>query len=170
MISKKVNEAINAQINAEMFSSYLYLSMSAWLGQKNLSGFSGWMRVQAQEELFHAMKMYDYLIERGGFVELRTIAEPKTFWDSTYEVVEDVVDHEEKVTGLINSLVDIAISEKDHASNIFLQWFVTEQVEEEASVGGVLERMKMIKDDSAGLFALDMELAKRQFVAPGTAA
>lgn len=166
MIGKKVNEAINAQINAEMFSSYLYLSMSAWLGQKNLGGFSSWMRVQAQEELFHAMKMYDYLIERGGVVQLGAIAEPKTFWESTYEVVEDVVGHEEKVTALINNLVDVAIAEKDHASNIFLQWFVTEQVEEEASVGGVLERMKMIKDDSAGLFALDMELAKRVFVPP----
>lgn len=166
MISKKMNKAVNAQINAEMFSSYLYLSMSAWLAEKSLSGFAGWMRAQAQEELFHATKMYDYLIERGGSVKLEAIGRPKGSWESPEDVIKDVVAHEEKVTGLINDLVDVALSERDHAANIFLQWFVEEQVEEEASVGDVYEKMKMIRGDSAGLFALDMELGKRVFVPP----
>ena len=166
MISKKMNESINEQINAEMFSSYLYLSMSAWLGQKSLDGFASWMRAQAQEELFHATKMYDYLIERGGVVELGAIEKPKCDWKSTLEVLEDVVAHEEKVTGLINDLVDVAMDERDHAANIFLQWYVSEQVEEEASVGAVLERMKLIDGHSAGLFSLDMELSKRVYVPP----
>ncbi|CAG36399.1 ferritin [Desulfotalea psychrophila] len=166
MISKKVNHALNVQINAEFFSSYLYLSMSAWLGSKNLTGFSSWMRAQAQEELFHATKMYDYVIERGGEVELFTIEQPKSVWTSASEVMSDVVDHEAKVTGMINDLLDVSIEERDHAASIFLQWFVAEQVEEEATVGGVFEKMKLIGGDTAGLFVLDVELAKRQFVPP----
>ena len=166
MISKKMNKAFNAQINAEMFSSYLYLSMSAWLAEKSLSGFSIWMRAQAQEELFHATKMYDYVIERGGSIKLDSIDKPKGSWQSPEDVIKDVVAHEAHVTGLINDLVDIALEERDHAANIFLQWFVKEQVEEEASVGDVYEKMKLIGGDSAGLFTLDMELGKRVFVPP----
>lgn len=166
MISKKMNKAFNAQINAEMFSSYLYLSMSAWLAEKSLSGFATWMRAQAQEELFHATKMYDYVIERGGTIKLESIDKPKSSWQSPDDVIKDVVAHEAHVTGLINDLVDIALDERDHAANIFLQWFVEEQVEEEASVGDVYEKMKLISGDSAGLFTLDMELGKRVFVPP----
>lgn len=166
MISKKMNDALNAQVNAELFSSYLYLSMSAWYGERSLSGFANWMRVQAQEELSHGMKIYDYILERGGSVKLVKIDTPSAKWKSSVAVIEEVAAHEAKVTGLINDLVDLALKERDHASNIFLQWFVEEQVEEEASAGEVLERLKMIGDASAGLFAMDMELGKRVFEAP----
>lgn len=166
MISKKMCKALNNQVNAELFSSYLYLSMSSWFSERSLSGFASWMRVQAQEELSHGMKIYDYILERGGKVKLGVIDQPESVWKSAVEVVEEVAAHEAKVTGLVNDLVDVALGEKDHATNIFLQWFVSEQVEEEASVGEVFERMKMIDGDSAGMFAMDMELGKRVFMAP----
>lgn len=159
-------KALNNQVNAELFSSYLYLSMSSWFSERSLSGFASWMRVQAQEELSHGMKIYDYILERGGKVKLGVIDQPESVWKSAVEVVEEVAAHEAKVTGLVNDLVDVALGEKDHATNIFLQWFVSEQVEEEASVGEVFERMKMIDGDSAGMFAMDMELGKRVFMAP----
>lgn len=164
MISTTVNDALNKQVNAEMFSSYLYLSMSAWCSERSLVGFANWMRVQAQEELFHATKIFDYILERGGKVELDAIEKPEATWGSPLEISQEVANHEAKVTALINDLVDVAIQEKDHAANNFLQWFVAEQVEEEASVGEVLERMKMIGKDSAGMFVMDMELGKRVFV------
>ncbi|MGW8193638.1 MAG: ferritin [Desulforhopalus sp.] len=166
MISKKMNDALNDQVNAEMFSSYLYLGMSSWCSERSLSGFANWMRVQAQEELFHAMKIYDYILERGGSVKLASIDQPPSDWSSPLAVIEEVANHEAKVTALINDLVEVAMAEKDHAANIFLQWFVAEQVEEEASVGEVFERMKMIGDDSAGMFAMDLELGKRVFTVP----
>jgi len=166
MISNKMCKALNDQVNAELFSSYLYLSMSSWFSERSLSGFASWMRVQAQEELSHGMKIYDYILERGGSVQLAAIEQPESVWKTAAEVVEEVVKHEAKVTGLINDLVDIALGKKDHATNIFLQWFVAEQVEEEASAGEVFERMKMIDGDSAGMFAMDMELGKRVFTVP----
>lgn len=166
MISSTMNNALNKQVNAEMFSSYLYLSMSAWCSERSLVGFANWMRVQAKEELSHATKIFDYILERGGSIELDAIEKPAASWGSPLEVSQEVANHEAKVTALINDLVDIAIQEKDHAANNFLQWFVAEQVEEEASAGEVFERMKMIGDDSAGMFAMDMELAKRVFVEP----
>lgn len=168
MISKKMNGVINGQINAELYSSYLYLCMSTWFSERSLSGFAGWMRAQAQEEMFHSMKMLDYLLERGGSVELEAIAKPDRHWSTPLEVIEETAAHEAKVTGLINDLVDVALEERDHAANIFLQWFVAEQVEEEASVGDVVEKMKMIGDDSAGMFAMDMEMGKRIFTPPET--
>lgn len=166
MISAKMNEAFNNQINAEQFSSYLYLSMSAWFSSNGLPGFASWMRAQAKEEEFHANKMFDYLLERGGKVELQKIKKPKTDWEAPLDVFADVAEHESKVTGLINELVDCALAEKDHASNIFLQWFVEEQVEEEASVGEVLDRMKLIGNQSSGMFVMDMEMGKRLFTEP----
>lgn len=166
MIGQKMSDGLNSQINAELYSSYLYLSMSAWFSSADLPGFANWMRVQAKEEDFHAQKMFDYLLERGGKVELQVIDKPKIDWKSPLEVIQDVADHEAKVTGLINELVNCALDERDHASNIFLQWFVAEQVEEEASVGEVLGRLKMIGNDSAGMFAMDMEMSKRVLVEP----
>ena len=166
MISKKMNEVLNGQVNAELYSSYLYLSMSSWFSEKSLSGFAGWMRAQAQEELFHSIKILDYILERGGNVQLETIEKPRGSWSSPLEIIQETADHEAKVTGLINDLVDVALEERDHAANIFLQWFVAEQVEEEASVGEVVEKMKMIGDDSAGMFAMDMEMGKRVFTPP----
>ena len=166
MISEKLCDALNKQINAEMYSSYLYLSMSAWFETKSLSGFAHWMRVQAEEETFHAMKMFDYVHERGGEVTLTTIDQPESQWESPLAVIEAVLRHEEHVTSLINDLVDVSMEVRDHAGTYFLQWYVEEQVEEEANVGTLLERMKMIADDSAGMFALDMEMAKRVFTPP----
>ena len=166
MISDKMTTAFNEQINAEQFSSFLYLSMSAWFSTNGLPGFATWMRAQAKEEMFHADKMFDYLLERGGVVKLKKIDKPKTNWKSPMEVMEDVAAHEAKVTSLINDLVDCALDERDHASNIFLQWFVEEQVEDEASVGEVLDRLKMVGDKSSGMFQMDMEMSKRVFTEP----
>ena len=166
MISKKMNEVLNGQVNAELYSSYLYLFMSTWFSEKSLSGFAGWMRAQSQEELFHAVKILDYILERGGHIELETIEKPDGSWSSPLEVMRETADHEAKVTGLINDLVDVALEERDHAAHIFLQWFVAEQVEEESTVGEVVERMRMIGDDSAGMFAMDMEMGKRVFTPP----
>ncbi len=162
-----MNAALNEQINMEMSSSYLYLSMSAWLSDHGLPGFATWMRVQAKEEMFHADKMFDYLLERGGKIKLEKIEKPKTSWESPLEVIEDTAKHEAHVTSLINSLVDCAMEERDHASNIFLQWFVEEQVEEEATVGEILDRLKLIGDKpSSAMFQMDVEMGKRVFTEP----
>ena len=161
MLSEKMQEAINGQLNAELYSSYLYLSMNAYFKSVNLDGFANWMYYQAQEELEHSLKFYDFVIQRGGKVQLTQIAAPPTEWDSPMAVFEATLAHEQKVTGLINDLVEIAHEERDHATNIFLQWFVSEQVEEEESVGGVLEQLKLMGDAKGGLFMIDRELAKR---------
>lgn len=165
MLSEKMNGELNKQINAEMFSSYLYLSMSGWFESKGLSGFANWMRVQAKEETFHGEKIYDYVYERGGKVLLGAIDQPESNWDNPLAIFEEALKHEEMISGMINDLVNVALEEKDHATNNFLQWFVAEQVEEEASACAVVDRLKLIGDDSAGLFALDLEMGKRVFVA-----
>lgn len=170
MLSKKMNDQLNDQINAEMYSAYLYLSMSGWFESKGLSGFASWMRAQAKEENFHAEKFYDFVYERGGHVVLEAIEKPDSQWDSPLDIFKATLAHEEKVTGLINDLVDTAIGEKDHATNNFLQWFIAEQVEEEATAGAVIDRLKLIDGDSAGLFALDMEMSKRIFAEPSATA
>lgn len=170
MLKKKILKTLNDQINAEMFSSYLYLSMESYFQSISLKGFAAWMRVQAQEEMMHAMKFYDFVNERGGKVTLEAIAKPETTWATPLAAFEAVLKHEEHVTSLINNLVDLAISEKDHASNNFLQWFVAEQVEEEASASEVVEKLKLIQDNPSGLFMVDAELGKRVFTLPATAA
>ncbi|WP_320171524.1 ferritin [Maridesulfovibrio sp.] len=169
MSNKVLEKALNEQLNAEFYSSYLYLSMSAYFSDIGLSGFANWMRVQAQEEQFHALKFYDYINERGGRVILSSIDSPQTEWESPLDCVKGVLEHEKKVTSLINNLVDLAITEKDHATNIFLQWFVTEQVEEEDSVNEVLNKLKLIDGKGNGMFILDKELALRVFTPPTTA-
>jgi len=161
MLSEKMQEALNGQLNAELYSSYLYMSMNAYFKSINLDGFANWMHFQAQEELTHAMKFYDFIIQRGGKVRLQQVAAPPWEWDSPLGVFEATLEHEQKVTGLINALVDLALTEHDHATNIFLQWFVSEQVEEEESVGGVLEQLKLMGEAKGGLFMIDRELAKR---------
>ena len=161
MLTEKMQKALNGQLNAELYSSYLYLSMNAYFKSVNLDGFANWMYYQAQEELEHSMKFYDFIIQRGGKVELTQIGAPPTEWSSPLAVFEATLEHEQKVTGLINDLVDVAHEESDHATNIFLQWFVSEQVEEEESVGGVLEQLKLMGDAQGGLFMMDRELAKR---------
>ncbi len=168
MLKKKMLKALNDQINAEMFSSYLYLSMESYFQSISLTGFAAWMRAQVQEELMHGMKFYDFVGERGGKVTLEAITKPESTWASPLAGFEAIQKHEEHVTSLINDLVDLAISEKDHATNNFLQWFVSEQVEEEASVGEIVEKLKLIKDNPSGLFMMDAELGKRVFVMPTT--
>lgn len=168
MIKKKMQETLNKQSNRELYSSYLYLSMSAYFESINLKGFANWMMVQAQEELVHAMKFYDYVVERGGRVILDAIEAPPSEWASPMKVFEYTYKHEQKVTGLINNLVNLAVAEKDHATNSFLQWFVTEQVEEEASADEVVQKLKLAGDEGSGLFMLDRELAQRVFTPPVT--
>jgi ferritin len=162
MLKKKIEKAFNKQINAELYSSYLYLSMAACFNAKNLPGMAQWMRVQADEEREHAMKFFHFIEERGGRVELAAIEAPQKEWKTALEAFEAAYEHETKVTGMINDLVDLSISEKDHASNAFLQWFVTEQVEEEANAQGIVDQLKMVGDKGNGLFMVDRELGKRQ--------
>ncbi|MHC4351705.1 MAG: ferritin [Planctomycetota bacterium] len=166
MISKKMEDALNEQVNAELFSAYLYLSMESFFKSKNLNGFANWMRVQTQEEMSHAMKIYGFIDERGGRISLKAIDGPQTEWDSPLAVFEAVYEHEQKVTGLINDLVDLAIKEKDHATNSFLQWFVSEQVEEEASADQAVQQLKMIENAPGGIFLFDRELGQRVFSPP----
>jgi len=170
MLSKKMEKALNDQINAELYSAYLYLSMASYFESANLKGFANWMRVQNQEETLHAMKFFDYVLEKGGKVALQPIEGPQTTWKSPQAAFEAVYAHEQKVTALINKLVDLAIKEKDHATNITLQWFVTEQVEEEASADEVVQKLKLMANAPGGMFMLDRELAQRVFTPPAQAA
>jgi ferritin len=168
MISNKMEEALNAQVNAELYSAYLYLSMESYFKSLNLNGSANWMRVQTQEEVAHAMKIYDFISERGGRVTLEAIKGPPTKWDSPLAVFEAVYAHEQKVTELINDLMDLAVKQKDHATSSFLQWFVNEQVEEEASADEVVQQLKMMENAPGGMFMLDRELGQRVFTPPAT--
>ena len=166
MIGKKMLAGLNQQIQEEYYSAYLYLSMSAYLDRRGLSGMSHWMRIQYQEEEFHALKLYDYILERGGEVELLPIQKPQNDWTSVLKVFQDALAHEEYITGKINGLVDLAITEKDHASNNFLQWYVEEQVEEEDTANTNVHALTLIEDDSRGLLMLDREMSTRVFTPP----
>ena len=161
MISERMAAELNKQINAELYSSYLYLSMSAWCDNAGYRGFSSWMRVQAEEEYAHAMKFYDYMLDVGGKIALDTIEKPQTEWDSPYELFEAVKEHELYVTKLINDLVAVAIEEKDYATNIFLQWFVTEQIEEVATASEIIDKFRMIGKNKESFYFLDKELGER---------
>lgn len=161
MLKDKIEKALNAQMNFEISSSYLYLAMAAYFQSENFNGFANWMKVQSSEEYGHAMKIYSYINQRSGRIILDKIDTPKSEWKNTSEVFSDTLKHEQKVTGAIDKLVDLAISEKDHATNAFLQWFVTEQVEEEATVIGIIDKLKFIGDNKNGLFLLDREMGMR---------
>ena len=161
MLSEKMQEAINDQLNYELQSGYLYLSMVAYFESISLGGFATWMRSQAQEELMHAMKLYDYVHERGGRVRLGHVDCPATEWESPLAAFQQAYQHEVSVSRRIDALVDLAIEEKDHATNNFLQWFVAEQVEEESSVDAVVQKLKLAGDKGGGLFMLDRELGQR---------
>ena len=163
MLKEEIQKAINDQINAEIYSSYLYLSMKSYFQSISLGGFATWMHSQIQEELMHSMKFYDFVAERGARVVLNTIEKPESEWESPLAAFEHILKHEQLVSSLINDLMELAIKEKDHATQIFLQWFVSEQVEEEASVGEVVDKLKLIQDNPSGLFLLDAELGKRVF-------
>ena len=161
-----MEKALNEQVNAEMYSAYLYLSMEAYFKSLNLIGFANWMRVQTQEEMMHAMKIYEFIDERGGRITLKAIDGPQTKWDSPLAAFKAVYEHEQKVTGLINNLVNLAIEEKDHATNTFLQWFVNEQVEEESSADQMVQQLKMMENAPGGMFMLDREMGQRVFTPP----
>jgi ferritin len=166
MINERIEKAFNEQINAELYSSYLYLAMAAYFASVNLQGFANWMRCQAQEELMHAMKFFTFINDRAGRVALGTIDAPPASWESPLSAFEAAYNHEQRVTAMINNLVDIALEERDHAANNFLQWFVKEQVEEEASADGVVQQLKLSGDQGSGLFMLDRELGARVFALP----
>lgn len=163
MLNHRLEQELNKQLNKELFSSYLYMSMSAYFQNVNLMGFANWMQIQAQEELTHAQKFYNFINERGGKVVLEAIEKPQTEWNGTLEAMEDALKHEEFITASINDLVTAANEEKDYATQIFLQWFVTEQVEEEASVTEIINKLKLMKDAPGAIFMLDRELSQRQF-------
>lgn len=165
MLKPRMQDALNEQINKEYYSAYLYLSMSSYFESVNLSGFAKWMNAQYQEEIQHVLKFFRYIVERGGRVLLQPIEGPPTEWDSPLAAFEAAYGHEVLVTGLINDLVDLAVAEHDHATNNFLQWFIEEQVEEEASTDGVVQQLKLA-GDGGGLFLLDRELGQRVFTPP----
>ena len=162
MVSKSMQDAMNEQINKELFSSYLYLSMAAYFEDKNLPGFGHWMRMQADEEREHAMKFYDFILERGGKVVMKAIDAPKTEWTSSLEVAEEVAAHEAKVTASIYALYELALKEKDYPAQVMLQWFISEQVEEEKNAAEIVANLKLIEERGTAVLMLDHRLAKRK--------
>jgi len=166
MLDKRMEEALNAQINRELYSAYLYLSMSAQFAELGLSGGQNWMHVQFQEELFHVQKFFDYVIERGGRVRLEAIDRPGQDWDAPLAMFEAALEHEGKVTAWINQLADLALELRDHATLQELQWFIAEQVEEEASADDICRKLRLVKDSPGGLYEVDKELAARVYTPP----
>ena len=166
MLNKKVEAALNSQINAELYSAYIYLAMAADLEDKNLPGAANWMKVQYQEELFHAQKIFDYVNERQGRVVLEAIEKPPAKWKSIIDCFEAAYKHELYISGRINDLVEISRKEKDNATYNMLQWFVAEQVEEESSVDEIVQKLKLVGDHGHGIFMVDRELATRVFTPP----
>ena len=163
-MNKKVEDAINKQINAEIYSAYLYLAMAAYFDGEGLEGFSNWMKIQAQEEMTHAMKFYRYVFERGGKVVMDAIEKPNGEYGSSLEVFEEVLKHEQLVTSLINGLYELAVDEKDYAFQSMLKWFIDEQVEEEGNAQQIIDQVKLAGEKGPGLFMFDKELGARTFV------
>ena len=163
MLNKKIEDAFNAQINAELWSAYLYLSMSAYMHSVGQNGMSNWFQIQFKEEQDHAMIMYNYVTSRGGRVVLTPIDAVPTKWDSTLAVFESTLEHEQKVTSLINNLYHLALEENDFATQSMLKWFIDEQVEEEENAQTIIDNLKMIKDNGYGLYMLDKELGARTY-------
>lgn len=166
MLSNRMIKELNEQVVKEWYSAHLYMQMAAYFENENLPGFSHWMRVQAQEELCHGLIIFNYVCERDGYVELGPIASPATKFASPQEVFEKTLAHEQLVTASIHNLVNIAIEEKDHATKNRLEWFVEEQVEEEANATTILGKLKRLKKDSEAIFILDTEMAARTFSLP----
>jgi ferritin len=162
MMSKTMQDALNEQMKHEFYSSYLYLSMSAYCDQANLPGLARWMRAQAQEETKHAMKIFDHMLDRGGRVELRELGRPPVDFSSPRDVFEQAHKHEQQVTASINKVYGLAVDERDFASTVFLDWFVQEQVEEEKTSGLLAEQLRMVGEDRPGLLMLDRELGQRK--------
>ena len=162
MIKQNLEKAINKQINAELWSGYLYLSMSAYFESLNLGGFAQWMRIQAQEEVGHAMRFYKHIIERRGRVTVGAINAPPSNWKSPLHAFEEAFKHEQKVTGMIDDIADIAKKENDYATTSMLKWFIDEQVEEELSTDTIVQKLKMIGTNTGALYMLDHELGERK--------
>jgi ferritin len=161
MISKAMQDAINDQINKELYSSYLYLSMAAYFENKNLPGFAHWMRIQEGEERGHAMKFYDFMIDRSAHVLLAPIAAPESDWKSSLDLFKQVAQHEAAVTASINALYELALKEKDYPAQVMLQWFITEQVEEEKNAGEIVQQLELIEARGTAVLMLDHRLGKR---------
>ena len=170
MLSKNLRNALNSQLNKEIYSAYLYLSMSSYAGSIGLKGSANWFMVQYQEEMVHAMKVYSFINSRGEHTELAAIAAPPTEFRTLLDMFEQTLAHEQTITASINELTDLALAEKDHATNIFLQWLVTEQIEEEENDRDIIGKLRLIGDNGQGLLMLDNELAARVFVPPPTTA
>ena len=166
MLNKKVCNALNKQLNNEMFSAYLYLSMSSYAGSIGLKGAANWFMVQYQEEMVHAMRFFNFINSRGEHTELDAISAPPTEFKSLLDMFEKTLAHEEFITSSIYELTDLALAERDHATHIFLQWYVTEQIEEEENDRDIIGKLKLIGDNGQGLLMLDTELGARVFVAP----
>jgi len=169
MINKRLEEVINQQINAELYSAYLYLAMAAHCESVNLPGFANWMRVQFQEEQFHAFKFYDYLVSRGGRVKLEAIETPQFEWKSPLAIFEHTLEHEKHVTALLNNIAEVAEEEKDRATRNLMIWFIDEQVEEEGSAEKIIGDLKIVGDNGHGMLMLDREFSTRVFTPPTTA-
>jgi ferritin len=169
-MNQRITAAFNDHLNAEFFSSYLYLAMVNYFTAKNLEGMAIWMRIQVDEERMHAMKFLDYINNRGGRVVLQQVAQPKIEWANPLDAFQDAYDHECLISRKIHELVDLAVKESDHAANAFLQWFVNEQVEEEANVLRIVEKLKLIGDNATGLLLMDQQLGQRTPSTPAPAA
>ena len=169
MITKKMEQALNGQINKEFYSAYLYLAMSAYCNKLGLPGAAHWFRMQYDEEVLHMTKMFDYVMQHGGDVRLLQIDEPPQEFGTVLDAFEASLAHERAVTQWINELLDVAVEERDHASQVFLQWFITEQVEEESNVDEIVQRLKLAGDNGGALMMMDDKLASRMPPAPLTA-
>ena len=170
MLSKKMEAALNTQVKFEMWSAYLYLSMATYFVEMGLMGFVNWMKVQQQEENFHVEKFHAYTFERGGRIKLQTLEAPENTWKNPLAVFKEVLKHEQSVTARIHDLMDLAIKEKDHGTASFLNWFIDEQVEEEANVQDVLNKLKLVEGNASALYMLDKDLAARVFTPPAQTA
>ncbi len=170
MITKRMEEALNGQINKEFYSAYLYLAMSAYCNQINMPGAEHWFRMQYDEEILHMAKIFDYVMQHGGSAHLQQINEPPREFGTVLEIFETSLKHEQFVTRSINKLLDVAVKEKDHATQVFLQWFITEQVEEEANVDDIVQRLKLAGDNGGALMMMDEKLALRLPPTPPPAA
>ncbi|MBO8166781.1 MAG: ferritin [Thermotogae bacterium] len=164
MLKERMKEAINKQINEELYSAYLYLSMSGYFNSIGLKGFANWMMVQYKEETDHAMKLYNYLLSQGSDIKLLTINEPPHIWDSPLHAFEETLKHEQHITECINELVDLAEELKDRATYNFLQWYINEQVEEEENDREIIDKLNFVGDSKNGIFMIDNELAQRKYV------
>ncbi|MGI5895463.1 MAG: ferritin [Oscillospiraceae bacterium] len=166
MLSQTLTKAISEQVNAEYYSAYLYLAMSAACDRMGFKGFANWMHVQAQEEMAHGTHMFEHLLDRGAAPAFGDIKAPPSEYSDLREIFEKTLAHEEMVTGLINKLASLAMQENDHATYNFLQWYINEQVEEESTASLILQKLNFIGDNASMLYALDTEMAARTFVDP----